>query len=136
MFADKIRRACALAAFALGTAATPAAHADPVFHTTGYYIGAQQFGLSFGGSPNAGAFLGTWDGDPFVFWCVELDQYFSFGNNYDYLESLPNTPVFVLLGSLFTEAYDEALGDTTHSAAFQLAIWEIIYDPQNLKPRT
>lgn len=132
MFADKFRRACALAAFALGTAATPAAHADPVVNISGFYIGSQQFGLSFGGSPNAGGFLGTLDGDPFVFWCVELDQYFTFGNNYNYQMSLPNTPVFGLLGSLFTEAYDEALDDTTHSAAFQLAVWEIVYDSQNL----
>jgi hypothetical protein len=37
--------------------------------------------------------------------------------------------MFTMLGQLFTEAYQYATLDAQHSAAFQLAIWEIVYDP-------
>jgi len=127
------RRTCALTAFALTLIGAPCAQADPTFHTTGYAVGAQQFGLSMGGSPNAGAFKGTWGGDPIIFWCIELDQYFSFGQDYTYKASLPNNALFSLLGKLFTETQGSELSDTKHSAAFQLAIWEIVYDSGNLK---
>ena len=80
-----------------------------MFHTTGYAAGSQQFGLSFGGSPNAGGFTGTWNGNAMTFWCVELDQFFAFGQDYTYTASLPNNAVFTLLGKLFTEASGFAL---------------------------
>jgi hypothetical protein len=118
--------AAAAATFAL----TPMAHADLL--PTGYAVGSQQFSLSFGGTQHAGGFTGTWDGTPIVFWCVELDQFFSFGGDYVYLPSLPNDATFTLLGKLFTEAYGLALTDAAHSAAFQLAIWEIIYERNDL----
>jgi len=63
-----------------------------------------------------------------VFWCAELEQYFSFGNSYTYTSSLPNNGTFTALGQLFAAAFGGALTDATHSAAFQLAIWEVIYD--------
>jgi hypothetical protein len=37
-----------------------------------------------------------------------------------------------LLSQLFTEAYPAATSDEQHSAAFQLAVWEIIYDSASL----
>ena len=95
---------------------------------TGYAIGSQSFGLSIGGSPGAGGFVGTFDGDPIQFWCAELTQNFAFNHSYNYTPSIPNDATYTLLGRLFHEAYGSALSDTTHSAAFQLAIWEIIYD--------
>ena len=95
---------------------------------TGYAQGSQSFGLSIGGSPAAGGFVGTWDGDPIQFWCAELTQNFSFNHSYTYAASIPSNATFTMLGQLFHEAYGVALSDTTHSAAFQLAIWEIIYD--------
>src|SRR6185295_10534419 len=73
-----------------------------------------------------------WDSTPIIFWCVELDQYFSFGADYPYSASLPNNATFSLLGKLFTEAYGSALIDSTHSAAFQLAVWAIFFDGGNL----
>ncbi|HTP98403.1 MAG TPA: PEP-CTERM sorting domain-containing protein [Casimicrobiaceae bacterium] len=118
---------CACLAFAFGRAAIAGD-----LHTIGYANGAQQFSLSMGGSPGAGGFYGTWNGDPIVFWCVELDQYFGFGNTYTYSASLPDSPVFTLLGELFHEAYGSALTDSTHSAAFQLAVWEIFFDSGSL----
>ena len=125
-----IKRAIAGLAVCAALVSAPAALAD--FHTTGYAVGSQQFGLSMGGSPGAGAFAGTWDGDPIIFFCVELTQYFSFGANYVYSASLPNNATFTLLGKLFTEAYGSALSDATHSAAFQLAVWEIVFDGGDL----
>lgn len=95
---------------------------------TGYYIGSQTFGLSIGGNVATGGFKGTWNGDPLQFWCAELTQYFNFNHSYDYTASIPNNPTFTMLGQLFHEAYGVALSDAAHSAAFQLAIWEILYD--------
>jgi hypothetical protein len=133
MYRNVLRRICASTAFALTLTGAPLALADPALHTTGYAVGAQQFGLSIGGSPSAGGFKGTWLGDPIIFWCVELDQFFSFGQNYTYSPSLPSSALFTLLGKLFTEAEGASLSDTKHSAAFQLAIWEIVYDSGDLK---
>ena len=119
-----------LLGFAAGAlvVAAPAARAD--FVPTGYAAGSQQFGLSMGGAPHAGGFQGTWDGNPIVFWCVELTQYFSFGTHYS--NYTPSLATSTLLSQLFTEAYSAATTNATHSAAFQLAIWEIIYDSGDL----
>src|SRR4030095_10221910 len=120
-----IKRAISGLAVCAGLVFSPAALAD--FHTTGYAVGSQQFGLSMGGSPSAGGFAGTWDGDPIIFWCVELTQYFSFGANYVYSPSLPNNATFTLLGKLFTEAYGSALSAEMHLGAVQLAVLEHIF---------
>ncbi len=96
---------------------------------TGWAAGHQTVAVttpSYGGQ--AGGFVGTWDGDPFQFWCYELTQYFSFGTHYtSYSIGTPSNEG--LLSALFQEAYAHALDDSKHSAAFQLAIWEILYDP-------
>jgi hypothetical protein len=103
---------------------------------TGYTIGSQTFGLSTGQTVGAGGFSGTWNGDPLQFWCAQLSQTFSFGNAYEYTASIPNNATFTRLGELFHEAYGagvgQALHDTEHSAAFQLAIWEILFDGTDL----
>ncbi len=105
--------------------------------TTGYVAGSQKFDVGFpvgkSSSPNAGGFKGTWNGDDIIFWCIELDQYFGFNNTYtDYTASEPDNATMTLLGQLFTEAYGVATSDAQHSAAFQLAIWEIVYNPGGL----
>lgn len=107
---------------------------------TGYTIGSQTFGLSTGQTVGAGGFSGTWDNgsgpQPLQFWCAELSQTFSFGNPYLYMPSIPNNPVYTRLGQLFHEAYGSGVGkalhDAEHSAAFQLAIWEILFDGTDL----
>jgi hypothetical protein len=97
---------------------------------TGYAVPPpQSIGLSIGGSPGAGGFVGTFDGDPIQFWCAELTQNFSFNHSYNYTPSVPNDATYTLLGRLFHEAYSLALTNPTNSAAFQLAIWEIFNDP-------
>ena len=117
----------AAAAIVLCTA--PMATADP-FGTQGYVAGSESFLLSIGGNVSAGGFAGTWNGQAITFWCIELTQYFGFGNTYtDYLADVAVMP---LLARLFNEAYGMATVDAAHSAAFQLAICEIVYDPGNL----
>jgi hypothetical protein len=110
-------------------AVIPAAYAGTLkSNNPPYTVGSQTFGLSIGGTVGAGGFSGTFDGNPIQFWCAELTQFFTPGNSYVYTESLPNNATFTMLGRLFHEAYGIALSDTQHSAAFQLAIWEILYD--------
>lgn len=104
----------------------PAAQADLV--PTGFAAGSQSFSLSTGQTVNAGAFTGTYQGNSIVFWCAELGQTFSFGSNEVYTSSLPDNATFTALGQLFAAAFGSSLIDATHSAAFQLAIWEVLYD--------
>ncbi len=87
---------------------------------------------------SAGAFTGIWDGDtanPITFYCAELTQTFHFGTQYpDYTASpLANAT----LAALFDEAYTTSLMNATDSAAFQLAVWEILAgDDLSLKTGT
>src|SRR5262249_33526569 len=127
-FARSVRRALGICAVGAALFTTPS-HADTL-GTTGYAKGSEGFNLSLGGNVNAGGFAGTWNAGAIVFWCIELTQYFGFGGSYsDYQATIPNDPKFTLLGQLFNEAYGQATSDQMHSAAFQLAIWEIVYDP-------
>jgi len=124
----------ALAAFAAAAvlSAAPLAKADEL-GTQGFANGFQTFGLSIGGTVRAGGFAGTWNSEDITFWCIELTQYFGFGNEYtDYVATPePDGAIMTLLGQLFAQAFESALDDATHSAAFQLAIWEIVYDRAN-----
>ena len=109
--------------------------AAPVKATTligsGFANGSETFSVTAPSANNVptGAFAGTLDGSPFVFFCFELTQFFSFGVTYtDYTESQPSNATFTLLSELFTEGFAHALDSTDNSAAFQLAIWEIEYE--------
>ncbi len=78
---------------------------------------------------------GTWNGESIEFWCIQLNQTFGFGNTYtDYVAAPENIPVLTALGQLFTLAHASALSDADHSAAFQLAIWELVYDGEQPRP--
>jgi hypothetical protein len=127
-----IRRAILSIAATAVLCAAPLTNADTL-GTSGFVKGSQTFGLSIGGSPSTGGFAGTWNATDIVFWCIELTQNFSFGGQFsDYTPSQPNNATFTLLGQLFHEAYGEATVDEKHSAAFQLAIWEIVYESGDL----
>jgi hypothetical protein len=81
----------------------------------------------------AGGFTGSFGGNPFLFWCADLTRTFSFGTGYDYTPSLyTNTN----LSRLFTEVGGSAAATatTTSSAAFQLAIWEILFEGTTMSP--
>jgi hypothetical protein len=106
-----------------------------------YANGSESFTLTATPSPvvnpvNAGGFVGRIGPNPgpnppttpLLFWCAELTQTFSIGTVYgDYTSSpLGNT----LLSQLFTEVGGSAAATSTtdSSAAFQLAIWEILFE--------
>ena len=107
----------------------------------GYQNGSESFTLTAAPPPvenpvNAGGFVGRIGPNPgpnppttpLLFWCVELTQTFGFGTVYsDYsISPLGNT----LLSQLFTEVggSGSATSTTVGSAAFQLAIWEILFE--------
>jgi hypothetical protein len=116
---------------------TPAAHATTLVGN-GYANGSEAFLLSATFNPvvnpvNAGAFTGTFGGNPILFWCADLLHTFSFGQSYDYVASLYTNPN---LSRLFTEVGGSASATTTtdRSAAFQLAIWEILFESNTTNP--
>jgi hypothetical protein len=77
---------------------------------------------------SVGAFAGTLDGNPIVFFCFELTQTFSFGTTYTYDDSIPSGPKFTALSELFTEGFGTALSSADFSVGFQLAVWEILQE--------
>lgn len=127
-----IKRVAATLAAATALCVAPTASADPdVLKPIGYANGSESFVTSLG-SFSAGGFNGTWNGQGIEFWCIDLYDTFSFGGSYtDYVAAPESTPVLTALGQLFTLAHDLALSDADHSAAFQLAIWELVYDGGN-----
>lgn len=77
----------------------------------------------------AGGFTGHWDGQQILFWCFELTQTFGFGIPYtnDYVASpLGNLKVAELFQEVGGSA--GAIATPQTSAAFQLALWEILYE--------
>jgi hypothetical protein len=124
-----VRRAAWAAVAGAALCATPLARADLV--TGGFANGYETFSVTAPAANNVptGGFTGVWDGTPIIFFCFELTQYFSPGTTYtDYTASNPSSPQFMLLGELFTEAFAHATDTPDNSAAFQLAIWEILYE--------
>ncbi len=90
-----------------------------------YHQGVDVTVPTYGGQ--AGGFVGTFDGSPIQVWCFELTQTFNWGVSYTYTIGTPANEA--LLSALFQEAYGAAITSAMNSAAFQLAIWEILYDP-------
>lgn len=124
------RRAVLVAAAGAALFAMPLAQADSL-QTIGFANGSETFSLTAPSANNVrtGAFSGTWNGTSIVFFCFQLTQYFSFGTTYtDYTASNPSNPKFTLLSELFTEGFAQALDSMDNSAAFQLAVWEILYE--------
>jgi hypothetical protein len=128
-----------------GLGAAPFAFANPVtLVPTGFANGSEPFNVSvptiLGSNPvSTGAFAGTLDGDPLVFFCFELTESFSFttpANPYTYDDSVPSGSQFNMLSALFTEAFAHATDNAQNSAAFQLAVWEILEEasPKSLNP--
>ena len=79
----------------------------------------------------AGTFEVTDGANSFEAWCVDLSQNTYFGsavNDYSSSTSLFGSDTVGRLGQLATGFLSMA-GDATNSAAFQLAVWEIISEP-------
>jgi len=127
----------ALGVLAASLVFVPAAQADP-FKATGFYLGgAQTITLTdplHNGNVSAGAFaLNPPAGD--IAYCIDLAQTISFGVLYsDYTKSsLAADGVLSALrkgeiAQLFHGFYAASLLNTTNSAAFQLALWEIVFE--------
>jgi hypothetical protein len=128
-----ISRIAAGCAFAASLALTGPVQATSL-QTTGWLAPPPlSFGVhrTVGGNQNvqAGGFNGIWDNTtPIVFWCFDLDHFFSLGNTYDYTASALGGSIADTLARLFNEAYGSAGASNVNSAAFQLAIWNILYD--------
>lgn len=126
-------------AFGIAAACTlaPVANATTLI-ANGYANGSEAFLLSAPFPPvvnpvNAGGFTGTFGGVPLLFWCADLQHTFSFGTSYDYTASLYANNA---LSRLFTEVGGSAaaVSTTNSSAAFQLAIWEILFESNITNP--
>ncbi len=117
--------------------------AAPVSHATvlignGFANHSESFSLAATFSPavnpvSTGGFTGTFGGNPLLFWCVELTQTFHFGNPQNYSAGIfTNTR----LSQLFTEVGGSAAATSTtvSSAAFQLAIWKILFEDSITSP--
>ena len=80
-----------------------------------------------------GGFTGTFGGNPLLFWCGELNQTFSFGDSQPYTATVFTNSN---LSRLFTEAGGSAgaTSTATKSAAFQLAVWEILFEGTTSTP--
>ena len=108
------------------------AQANPTLVANGYANGHEVFTVSnHSGSVNAGGFSGTWGGTPIVFWCYEMGQTFNLPGTYTDYSAIPL--INTRLSALFQTDLASALSGpvNVNSAAFQLAIWNIIYDNDN-----
>lgn len=127
---------CAVAgvlSFAAPTQAT-------TLHTTGWLQPPEQFTIHWVGhtpavaAPQTGGFTGNFGdpqpGTPIVFWCFDLLHTFSLGSTYQYNAVALSGGIANELSALLNVANnDGGFGaNSDHSAAFQLAIWNLEYD--------
>ncbi|MFL9709116.1 PEP-CTERM sorting domain-containing protein [Methylobacillus sp. Pita1] len=85
---------------------------------------------SVSGFVDAGAYSGKWsDNTSFVAFCVDLLQgYRSFEQSATYTEGTFSSNIASNLTSLANKYYS-SVNDAVSSAAFQVAVWEIVYEP-------
>jgi hypothetical protein len=89
----------------------------------------------------AGAFTGTFDAGSgpvgIIFWCIDLFKHVSYppfsysGYTAAAFQSAPlsfDASRQLNLARLFANDFSQALVDAQHSAAFQMAIWDILFD--------
>ena len=84
------------------------------------------------GNIGVGQLKGLLDGTPFLTYCTDLFQSFQWGRDYSYTYVGTDTANGLTsgqadrLGKLYTVAGD--VTNTTDSVAFQLVVWELLYD--------
>jgi hypothetical protein len=108
------------------------AQANPTLVASGWANGHEDFTVSnHSGTVHAGGFSGTWGGTPIVFWCYEMGQSFGLPGTYTDYTAIPL--VNLRISALFQADLASALSGpvNVNSAAFQLAIWNILYDSDN-----
>lgn len=130
----------AFAAAVIGSAAgaatvTVSQQGSSVFGTPNYSEVVNISSPGFNGNANAGAFRvtdgGTVFGD-FVAWCVDLAETLNLPGDYDLADSSGDAGVDTALAGLFENSLDDALTGDIAAAGFQVAIWEIITDYDDL----
>ena len=97
------------------------------------------FAIGNGASYRAGEYLGSINGQSFSTFCTDVYESLSFGPTYQYDRKtvdqtkqlwggdLYNPNSYSLVSKLFTTAYS-SVKDSTTSAAFQYALWELLYE--------
>jgi hypothetical protein len=65
--------------------------------------------------------------DDFVLWCFDIAQYVGDGVTYHQVSDPLGAERASLLNRLFSSYYDK-VDTTTEGAAFQVAVWEIVYE--------
>lgn len=119
-------------------AACAGAQAAPIT-LSGYSLGSENINTSMSNTVAVGQFKGTADlgtgARDFLTFCTEISQGFNWNTSYDYsLVANGSARGFSdsqadLLGRLYTVA--GAIDSKTKSVAFQLSVWEILYDSSN-----
>jgi PEP-CTERM motif len=128
-----LHRLAAVAALVTGFACASAA-ADTVTISDFKWGAAPHINTSMSGTVGVGQFKGKHDGVDFVTYCTDIYEHFHWNTTYTNYFVAPNGSTHgftsaqaTLLGKLYTVA--DALVDTAdEAAAFQLAIWEALYD--------
>ena len=114
---------------------------------TGFKSGSQQATIINGGTTigtyPAGEFAGLLNGNAFSTFCTDINQSFGWNNSsnpYTYeLKTVGETQAlwtggpytagsYAQVSKLYTVAYDSIKGSSTNSAAFQFALWELLYE--------
>jgi len=128
-----LKRVLFASAACVAVSTAPVAQANPTLDSIGWANGYENFTVSnhLSGGVSAGGFSGTWGGTPIVFWCYEMTQSFSFPGPYTDYHAVPL--VNLRLSELFQADLVSALTGpvNVNSAAFQLAVWNILYDTDN-----
>jgi hypothetical protein len=127
--------AAALAALSLQATAGLVTGTDVTIRVDGFSNGhaAVDVTLDSFGTVGAGQFRGSYDGTSFLTYCTDLFQTFQWGKTSTYtLVANDSDHGFSStqadrLGKLYTTAGGDAT-NTTDSVAFQLAVWELLYD--------
>ena len=134
------RKLFALCILSAALAWVPVAQADPLT-ATGFHVGSQQVTLTSQGFPtvigptvSAGAF----DLNPpagVIAYCIDIFHTLSFGTAYtNYTPHTLASDVELTaarksqIAQLFHGFYDTSLTSSTNTAAFQLALWEIVFE--------
>ncbi|HQR12094.1 MAG TPA: PEP-CTERM sorting domain-containing protein [Casimicrobiaceae bacterium] len=115
----------------------PAANAGTLIINS---ISGQGVTINYNGASSgttAGTFSGTFDGNPLIWWCVDLAKHVTVpGGPYtDYTKAVFQSSPLTFsaarvldLDRLFTNDLGVALTNAQYSAAFQLAIWDVLFD--------
>ncbi|MEO6031146.1 MAG: PEP-CTERM sorting domain-containing protein [Burkholderiaceae bacterium] len=94
------------------------------------YAGSNPLDKSYSGG--AGQFTGTLNGNSFTTYCLDLYETFHFNHTYtNYNIVALDTAKAFDIGRLMTQ-WGSNVDTATKSAAFQVALWEIMYDTGSL----